>query len=223
VPSYPPKQMPLSLGNLEARFNVRLNTLDSAFNRSLGNRTSAKRSDRSFLQEGLVSTLWQSWCFAVRGIIMTSVRGATTKSGTPTTSPHAALLDTELAYIASKAAKGHPIGSIRPLIGFHLEPTWGDLNKVGLIANGYGLSNGPQLATTLASPSSLKDLQICRNACAHLNADRIADVREARIRYSSTSFMHPSEMMFWVDPATSDFLWRTWTDEMRLAFGLASH
>lgn len=219
----PLKLMPLSLASLETRLNARLNTLDSAFERSLVNRTSARRSDRSFLQEGLVSTLWQAWCFSVRGLIMASVRGATTKTGTPTTSPHAALLDTELAYIASRAAKGHPIGTIKPLTGSHLEPTWGDLNKVGLIAIGYGLSNGPHLATTLASPSSVVDLQICRNACAHLNADRIADVQAARTRYSSTSYMHPSEMMFWIEPASSDFLWRTWTEEMRIAFGLAAH
>ena len=214
--------MPSSLGSLEIRFNARMNTLDSAFNRSLANRTSLRRSDRSFLQEGMVSSLWQAWCIAVRGLIMASVKGATTKTGVTTNSPHAALLDTELSYIASKSARGHPIGTIRPLAGSHLEPTWGDLNKVGLIASGYGLSNGPHLATTLASPGSLTDLQICRNACAHRNADRLADVQAARIRYSGTHFMHPSDMMFWVEPVSNNFLWRTWTDEMRIAFGLAT-
>ena len=216
------KQMPLSLGSLETRFNARLNTLDAAFNRSAAIRNSARRSDRSFLQEGLVSVLWQSWCVAVRGLLIASVRGAATKSGALTLSPHAALSEPELAYIASKKAKGHPVGAIKPLAGAHLEPTWGDLNKVGLIASGYGLSNGPQLATALASPSSLADLQICRNACAHLNMDRVIDVQSSRIRYSNTSFMHPSDMVFWVDPTSSDFLWRTWTDEMRLAVDLAA-
>lgn len=214
--------MPLSFVSLEIRFHAKLSNLDTAFDRSLANRSSTGRRDRHFLQEGLVSTLWQTWCYAVRGLIIESVKGATTKAGIATISPHSALLDTELTYIASKTAKGQSVGTIKPLAGSHLEPTWGDLNKIGLISSGYALSNGSQLATALASPSSLGDLQICRNACAHLNSDRLADVQAARIRYSSTSFMHPSDMMTWVEPASSDFLWRTWTDEMRIAFGLAA-
>lgn len=215
--------MPSSFGSLEIRFNARLSTLDSAFDRSLANRNSSRRSDRSFLQEGLVSTLWQAWGLAVRSLILASVKGAATNGGAATTSPYAALMDSELLYIASKTAKGQTVGTIRPLAGSHLEPTWGDLNKVALIANGYNLSNGGTLATALASPSSLTDLQICRNACAHLNPDRIRDIQGARIRYSNSSFMHPSDMMFWVDPTSRDFLWRTWTDEMRISFGLATH
>lgn len=223
MPTCLPKLMPSLLGDLETRFNARLNTLDSAFDRFLVSRTSSYRSDRSFFQEGLVSTLWQSWCLAVRTLIIASVKGAITKTGIVTVSPHSGLLDAELAYIASKAARSQAIGNIIPLLGSHLEPTWGDLNKVGLISNGFSVSNGPQLASALSSPSSLKDLQTCRNACAHLNADRIVDVKSTRIRYASTSMMHPSDMIFWLEPSTNDFLWRTWTDEMRVAYGLATH
>ncbi len=213
--------MTLLLASLEGRLNARLNTLDSVFYRSNAVRTTARRSDRTFSQEGLVSALWQTWCSAVRHLIIECVRGANTKAGALTSSPHTGLAETELTYIASRVAKGNVIGNIRPLVGSHLEPTWGDLTKVGLIAGGYGLSNGPQLVSALASPSSLVDLQICRNACAHLNADRLADVAAAQVRYSYTKFMHPSDMIFWVEFTSSDFLWRTWTDDMRLAYGLA--
>ena len=213
--------MPSSLAELEIRFNARLNWLDSAFDRSVVNRNSASRSDRCFLQEGLISTLWQAWSFAVRSVVFHSVRGTATKSGLVTTSPYAALPEPELAYIASRLARNQPIGAIKPITGSHLEPTWGDLNKIALIAGGYNLNNGTILSASLASPSSLKDLQTCRNCCAHLSSDRIVDLKMARIRYSSTNYMHPSDMIFWVDPSTSNFLWQTWTDDMRIAFALA--
>ena len=221
MPLYPPKLMPSSLANLESRLVSRLNTLDSAFDRSLAVRNTSRRSDRSFLQEGLVSALWQTWCSAVRSLILDCVRGANTKTGELTISPHATLTMSELAFIASKAARGQAIGVIKPLVGSHLEPTWGDLNKIGLIIEGYDLSNGQQLISTLSSPSSLSDLQTCRNASAHLNADRIADIVGVQVKYSETKFMHPSDMVFWIELTSSDFLWRTWTDDMRLAYGLA--
>lgn len=212
---YPP-----SLANLEKRLFARLNTLDSAFNRSLFVRSSARRSDRSFLQEGLVSSLWQTWCWAVRTLIIQSVRGANTKQGGLTMSPYANLQENQLTYIASRRVKNQEIGTVKSL-GSHLEPTWGDLNKIGVIAMAYGLSNGSQLASALASPSSVVDLQTCRNACAHLNSDRLKDVTSAKTRYSETKFMHPSDMMFWVEPTSGDFLWRAWTGDIRLAYGLA--
>jgi hypothetical protein len=62
----------------------------------------------------------------------------------------------------------------------------------------------------------ISDLQKCRNACAHLNLESLALVTNVRVRYDDTSLRHPSEMMFWSDPDTKDFAWKSWIDEMML-------
>lgn len=218
---YPLKPMLSSLDDLDRKFNARLNLLDSSFQRAVSKRSVSSRADRCYLQEGLISTLWQTWCFAVRSIIIQSVRGAATATGLITTSPHAARSEGELAFIAARLARNQPINTIQPLAGSHMEPTWGDLNKIPLIANGFGLSNGNSLATSLSSPGSVSDLQMCRNACAHLNKDRINDLKSAKIKYSDTSMNHPSDMIYWTEPNSGTMLWQLWTDEMRIVYTIA--
>lgn len=128
----------------------------------------------------------------------------------------------EIAYIARALAQRQNVGTIRPLSGSHLEPTWGDLAKVNLIAAGLQTSNQNSLLTGFGVSVRISDLQTCRNASAHLNSDRIGDVRAARVRYTNTRFAHPSDMMFWIDPGTQDYLWRSWLDEMDAVSRLAA-
>ena len=68
--------------------------------------------------------------------------------------------------------------------------------------------------SAFGSALSVRDLRLCRNACAHINVDSLNLVQRARVRYSNTGFHHPSDAIYWVDAGTRDFLWKTWIDEM---------
>lgn len=103
----------------------------------------------------------------------------------------------------------------------HREPTWGDIGKLVLIANGLGLTNSSNLLSAFGSPATVKDLQTCRNASAHFSKDKVTDVKIASVRYGATKFTHPSDMMFWTDLATADFLWRSWISEIEAVSALA--
>jgi hypothetical protein len=127
----------------------------------------------------------------------------------------------EIAYVAKELALRRPINSVRVLSGRHLEPTWGDLTKLNLIVTGIGSTNQSQLLSAFGVGLSITDLQLFRNASAHVNKGIIAEVTASRVRYSNTRFVHPSDTAYWVDPATNDFLWKTWIDEITIISELA--
>ncbi len=208
--------MPSSLNSIRNRFLRRLKVVDSAFERHLVSPVVKFRSDRYALQDGLVSHLWQYWSAFCREVVIASAQGAITKSGVMTTSPFAELTQAEIAYVAMRLAKGNSIGRIRALTGSHLEPTWGDISKLSLIAGGIDSSNRSALLTAFGVASSIQDLQLCRNACAHVNLESYRRFRGARVRYIPQGFAHPSELMYWVVPSTGDFAWRSWMDELEI-------
>src|SRR3546814_1300568 len=74
----------------------------------------------------------------------------------------------EIAYVAKLLAQGKSVSKIRALHGSHLEPTWGDLTKANLIVTGIESTNQAQLLTAFGGGFAIKDLQLCRNASAHL-------------------------------------------------------
>ncbi len=213
--------MPTSLDGIRAKFLGRLSVVDSAFERHLASARGGFRSDKFALQEGIISQLWQYWCAFCRDTVVASTKGAATRSGNQTSSPYAGNSDSEIAFIAKQLANRQNITNIRPLSGSHLEPTWGDVNKLGLILSGIGCSNGRTMASAFGAGTLILDLQICRNACAHLNSQNINIINSVRTRYNSTNFQHPSDIMFWIDPATSDFVWRSWICEMDIISDLA--
>jgi hypothetical protein len=122
----------------------------------------------------------------------------------------------EIAYVAKMLSEGCQIKKIKTLKGQHQEPTWGDLDKVNRIAVGLNSTNQPQLLTAFGTGLTIKDLQLCRNASAHIHKDMLLQINSAKVRYSETKFLHPSDLIYWVDPKTKSFLWKTWVDEMLL-------
>lgn len=182
----------------------------------------SSRIDTFAIQEGYVSSLWQAWCAFCRHLAIFSAQGAITKAQATTTSPFAALGEMEVAFVAKKLAKNQPIGNVRALAGSHDEPTWGDLTKINSIFAGLGTSNSATLLTGFSACLRLQDLQLCRNASAHISRSTLYDVRAAKVRYLQTELRHPSDMMFWVDPQTNDFLWKSWIEEMELAADFAT-
>lgn len=209
--------MPTSLENIRLHFNARLVRIDMAYDRHVATGRSRFRQDRYALQEGMISHLWQTWCYFCRTVIVESVKGAETSLGAITHSVYSHHTDREIAYIARKLSCKQNIGIVKSITGSHMEPTWGDINKIPNIVGGLQTSNHSNIQTGLSLAVSLLDLQSFRNACAHLNKDRISDIISAKVRYSDTNFYHPSDTIFWEDPKTKNFLWKTWIDEMIIA------
>lgn len=208
--------MPISLDVVRSRLIRRISNADGAFERHLIEPRLRFRFDCYAFQEGLISNLWQAWNLFCRDIVIASAQGAYTVTGTLTTSPYAGLTEAEITYVSSKLSRSQPIGLIQPLRGRHLEPTWGDAAKLNLISVGIRASNSSSLASAFGGVSLISDLQKCRNACAHLNSETVAEIVAARVRYNQTFLNHPSHMIYWVDPSTRDFAWKAWVDEMML-------
>ena len=196
---------------------MRLSTLDKAFERHLASPTVSKSVDRFALQEGLISSLWQTWCEFCRDSVIGATQGANTTSGILVSSPtYSARTELEIAFAAKQLASSKPVGRIRSVAGRHQEPTWGDVNKLILIISGLGPTNASTMLSGFGSASSIKDLQLYRNASAHICGDTIEMVKNTIVRYNNTNFKHPSDTMKWTDPSTDDYLWRTWLYEMDL-------
>jgi hypothetical protein len=212
--------MPILLEAVRRRLISRISVLDRAFDRHAvaGVR---RRTDRSAMQEGLVSAIWQAWCAFCRETILASALGTTTSAGAPVSSPYVGRTEMEVCYVARQLALKVPVTTIKALGGRHMEPTWGDLGKLNLIVAGIACSNQAQLLSAFGAALGLKDLQLCRNASAHLHKGTIAEVAAARVKYQDTRFVHPSDAVFWVDPSTKDYLWKTWIDEITLVSTLA--
>jgi hypothetical protein len=214
--------MPTSLKVIRSKLVSRLRILNRAFDRQLHNAGTSRSADRYALREGLISGLWQTWGSYCRTIIIESARGAIDGGGAAIASPYTANSEMEVAFVARQLAQRSPVGTIRPLAGNHQEPTWGDLAKLNLIVSGLGTSNHNVLLSSFGAALRIRDLQLCRNACAHICADRMADLSGARVRYTSSSLTHPTDFIIWVDPTTSDFVWHSWTTEMETVSALIS-
>jgi hypothetical protein len=163
-----------------------------------------------------MSALWQAWCVYCRDIVIGSAAGAITTSGNLTSSIYCGRTTEEIAYVAARYASSKAVTTIQPISAMRKEPTWGDVTKLNLIINGINPTNRANLFSGIAGISLIKDLQLFRNASAHVNIETIADVKNSRVRYDETNFRHPSDTMFWVDPKTKDYLWKSWLEEIDL-------
>lgn len=213
--------MSMSLEVIRNKLTRRLAVVDAAFERQLLAPSLSYRVDRQSLNEGIISYLWQSWCSFCREILISSVKGAMTRNGTLTASPFSHHSEAEIAYIAQQLANNNKINIVKSVSGSHQEPTWGDFKKINNILSGIGLSNGNTLLSAFGSSKALPDLQLCRNACAHITKSTIHEISSMRVRYNSVRINHPSDIMFWIDPTTRDFVWKTWCDEIDIISELA--
>lgn len=203
-----------------SRLLGKLRTVESALLRCSVHRNQW-RIDRSALQEGLVSNIWQAWGNFCSEVLISSAQGAATSSGVAVTSQYSLRTKDEIKFISMLLSKGQIIRNIRAIRGSHEEPTWGDVSKINLIASGLGLSNASTLTAAFSAAQTIQDLQICRNASAHLNRAALARVRGLSTRYNSDTLFHPSDLIHWVDTRTRDFLWRSWIEEIDIISELA--
>ena len=213
--------MPVSLAKVRQKLKVRIRTIDHVFDRHVQSSILRQRGDRYAFQEGLISTLWQIWSSFCRSTLIASASGAVSGSGTCISSPFSHLSEQQITYVLKQLSIQQEVVNGRTLSGMYLEPTWGDLNKLIEMAVGLNSTNSHELASAFSCGIVLRDLQLCRNASAHLNRDNIKRILSARVRYSQTEFSHPSDLMLWVDPASKDFVWKVWIEEIDVISELA--
>ena len=197
-----------------SRLRSRLAIISAALRRSGIERTTARRIDRFARNEGLVSALWQAWNHFSRSTVILSAQGTLTSTGSRTNSQYSYLSESELLFVCREAAYGNPIRNIKPLLGNHLEPTWGDARRINRIISTIQPSNEISLITGFGLRSISLDLQSVRNACSHISSDRINDIVRMKVRYADTYFRHPSDVLFWTEPSTGSEAWRVWIDEL---------
>lgn len=209
--------MQISLDSCRAKLSGRLDYLSSALAENEVDRITDRRVETFSKQEGLVSSLWQSWAFFCKSVILNSLAGATTATGGFATSPFAAIPLDELREHARRSACSQSLSPGKTIKGDHLEPTWGDIRKATLVINSLQPSNAAAIQRGLGVLTFALDLQIVRNAAAHLSPDRIADIRNMQLKYAKTSFRHPTDALYWIEPTSNVAAWRVWIDEMRSA------
>lgn len=209
--------MTVSFDKALSKLKARTIVLDSAFERNLLITSPNKCTDRYSLQEGLMSSLWQAWCIYCRTILFGSITDGLTINGNRVSSVYSQLSDRELVHFASKASSSVNLANVAvKSASAHFELTWGDPVKLNPIVNAFNPSNAANLLSALGAVSLLLDLQKFRNANAHITNFTISEIKSAQVRYSHTNFRHPSDTMFWVDPQTNDYLWKSWIDEIDL-------
>lgn len=215
--------MPISLAEGHQKLHIRIRTVDRAFDRHVLLAIRRRRTDRFAFQEGLISTLWQIWNSFCRSTLIASSSGTISASGVPISSPYTGLSEPQIRSVLKQLCSNRTPNVGQLLAGIYQEPTWGDLGKFNLMAVSLNATNSSQLASAFSCGLVLRDLQLCRNACAHLNRDNIRQIQNARVRYSETKFSHPSDMMLWEDPASKDYVWKTWIEEIEVISQLAVH
>lgn len=208
--------MPTSLRSGQTRLVNQLRYIDAGFDRHLTNASLGRRFDRSAIREGLVSALWQAWSRFVRFAILESAKGALTDAGGLTTSTYSARSEAEILYVAKQLSLNQKVKTIKSL-SHHQEPSWGDISKSIQIASNITISNSTTILSALSIPLAVPDLQICRNASAHLTTHQMAQLAATRVRYNNTKMSHPSDAALWIDPSSGGFLWKTWVDEIILS------
>jgi hypothetical protein len=176
--------------------------------------STASRYDRFLIQASAVSHLWQAWVLYNQSIFHSCLAGQLLVNGRCLTSSLAGLSPDERMYCAQQYSEGNTPKPGKSIKSHLSEPNWGDVDKLlGICQVGVFEQSGYMMGCYGLS-SRIKDLQLCRNTCAHLSSGQIFDFNKSRVRYSSNSFLHPSDMMNWIDPDTGSRVWDSWCGEM---------
>jgi len=211
----------VSLEKLYRDFDARCNS----YNRRVLEIVQGSYSDWEFryLTEVLLSDVWQSWCRFCRILYLTSCRGCTARDGSSITPINEDHSWRRLGYIASQRMRNR---SVTPNghLNFEMrkEPTWGDLDVFIKIAQGVPLSNKNTLLSSFGSFSSLKSMQLVRNACAHKNVETISNLNGLSTSYSFSRLGFATDLVWSNCNSNGVFAIDVWIYEMNLIADLAT-
>lgn len=104
-------------------------------------------------------------------------------------------------------------GGTNPLL--RKEPTWGDVDVLALIITRLQPGNSNQLLSAFSSGSpSVKVLQAIRNCAAHNNHQTVSHLMAFAPSFQAFAFTHPTQALFWTEPASNDYLISHAIDEL---------
>ena len=172
-----------------------------------------------YATEGLLSQSWQAWNEFCRDFCRMHGIGFTTTSGYTVPAVQWAHSEQDIIFNLNRLARGQTL-YLNPgnTIIRRRECTWGDPDI--LLNIFFALRSATQFreTTILRFPEaqSLKHMQIVRNACAHINADTLRDVRRVSINYTGRHITHPSDLMFWSSQRNGDFAFIAWLRDIEV-------
>lgn len=212
------------LAPMHQRFLCRLGDLEEVFTHWVVH-APPRRSDADLMfLEGLISALWQHWSLFCRRVVCSSAVGCVTRSGSNIPACVAPPTWERVSYVAWRV---HSRGGIRPgdvNTDLRLEPTWGDVQRTQDVIAALKPANEQQLISCLGSVSRGPiDVQLVRNAAAHRNRQTFAAVKGLSLYYNAARIRHPAEVVTWTEPASRDFVFIAWADEMRLLADLMTN
>jgi hypothetical protein len=160
------------------------------------------------LLEGLISRVWQEWCQFGRSCLIGSCMGSTTARGLAINGLRDATSEHHVSGAAVRAKKQpNPPYWGAPNTTLRIEPTWGDVDMFVRIVGRLQPANATQLQAAFSSGhASAKALQFIRNGSAHNHQENMNDIQALRSAYIVFPIGHPTHALFWVHPASSDFL-----------------
>lgn len=172
------------------------------------------RFQASLHKSAAVSYLWQAWVIHNREMLTACLSGRLVVAGTSLATNYNGMAEDELLYLAQQYAEGNqpkPGGRIKSHLS---EPNWGDISKAVGICSGASFECSNYFSNCFSLGVRLRDLQLCRNTCAHISKGQLADFNKSRVRYNNNTYLHPSDMINWIDPGTQQPVWNSWTGEM---------
>lgn len=194
----------------------RVKLLNDFFSSDVITSRGKRRIYKNTVCEGVISSLWQSWCHFCRSVVIDSTIGTTTSNGHITTSPFSHLNERQLITLSLKLCRQEKIPAQIAMANGWVDLAWGDAEKINKIIAGIGMSNKEILLSSFGAVNHLKSLQKSRNACSHISSYTIENLKNIRVYYNDNSLMHPADVMFWVVPETGEFLWKAWIEEIDL-------
>ncbi|MBV1929104.1 MAG: hypothetical protein KUG81_06285 [Gammaproteobacteria bacterium] len=101
-----------------------------------------------------------------------------------------------VAYEAKQASRGQSAKPGKVIQYLRQEPTWGNPDVLLTAIPVLSPANSDDLMSGFGLPVyAPKHIQTVRNACAHLNAETMADVRSLLVFYRGSGLSHPLDIL----------------------------
>jgi hypothetical protein len=175
------------------------------------------------LTEGMLSDLWQLWCWFCRHALLLSCGGTIARSGAPVIARVRGNSWQRIGYEAICGSRGQRPKPIKR-VNYRLdEPTWGNQDKIIDIVICLNPSNKNTLLSAFGLPLlGPKHLQIVRNACAHKDIETMKQVRDLLLHYTKEEFLCSSDLAWQLDPTRNICAIYSWIFDMRIMADLAT-
>ena len=206
----------MDLVSLEHLLGLQLGRSEAQFKATLPITAKTQVHQRRHQLEGVLSDAWQAYCAFVRQLCIRSATGCKTKGGAVYNASVVPASWQRVSYVAMRVSRNSAVqpGVLNSML--RNEPTWGDAAKIVTIIDALNPANGATLRAYLAGGlPGPKHCQIVRNACAHKSLENKGAVLALSASYLASPITYPTDALTWRDPASMEFAFVGWLDDMR--------